>query len=86
MNQSVILILHEQKAGEFVVVINSKGENLRIDNEKSFSDSGGKLYAAILKGVIRWDNSHFSRECKYNLYSLIVKQKETSVNHTALLI
>ena len=33
-----------QEAGEFVVAINSKGENLRVDIEKSFSDDDGNLY------------------------------------------
>ena len=33
-----------QEAGEFVIAINSKGENLRVDIEKSFSDEDGKLY------------------------------------------
>lgn len=33
-----------QEAGEFIVGISSKGENLRVDIEKSYCDEDGKLY------------------------------------------
>ena len=33
-----------QEAGEFIVGISSKGENLRVDIEKSYCDEEGKLY------------------------------------------
>lgn len=33
-----------QEAGEFIVSINSQGENLRVDMEKTYSDDDGRLY------------------------------------------
>ena len=33
-----------QEAGEFIVGISSKGENLRVDMEKSYCDEDGTLY------------------------------------------
>lgn len=33
-----------QEAGEFIIEISSKGENLRVDMEKSYCDEDGTLY------------------------------------------
>lgn len=74
-----------QEAGEFVVAINSKGENLRVDIEKSFSDDDGKLYMQpfpkaqqdeIIKAFQEAANTIF--------YSLIADQKKASVKDTTL--
>ena len=74
-----------QEAGEFVVAINSKGENLRIDIEKSFSDDDGKLYIqpfpkALQDEIIR----AFQEAANTIFYSLIEDQKKASAKDTSL--
>ncbi len=65
-----------QEAGEFIVAINTKGENLRVDMEKSYSDDNGKLYIQPFPKdqqdeIIR----SFQEAANSIFYSLIEEQK-----------
>lgn len=75
-----------QEAGEFVVAINSKGENLRVDIEKSYSDDDGKLYIqpfpkALQDEIIR----DFQKAANEIFSSLTEEQKNISVKNANLL-
>lgn len=66
-----------QEAGEFVVAVNSKGENLRVDIEKSFSDDDGKLYKQPFpKGLQDEIIRDFQEAANTIFYSLIENQKK----------
>jgi len=74
-----------QEAGEFVVAINSKGENLRVDIEKSFSDDDGKLYVQPFPKELQDEIIRaFQKAANTIFYSLIEEQKQVSVNNAAL--
>ena len=71
-----------QEAGEFVVAINSKGENLRVDIEKSFSDDDGNLYIQPFSKGLQ-DEIHqrpFKMPQNSIFYSLIEEQKKATAN------
>lgn len=70
-----------QEAGEFVVAINSKGENLRVDIEKSFSDDDGNLYIQpFSKGLQDEIIKAFQDASNSIFYSLIEEQKKATAN------
>lgn len=70
-----------QEAGEFVVAINSKGENLRVDIEKSFSDDDGNLYIQpFSKGLQDEIIRAFQDASNSIFYSLIEEQKKATAN------
>ena len=74
-----------QEAGEFVVAINSRGENLRVDIEKSFSDDDGKLYVQPFPKELQDEIIRaFQKAANTIFYSLIEEQKQVSVNNAAL--
>ena len=74
-----------QEAGEFVVAINSKGENLRVDIEKSFSDDDGKLYVQPFPKELQDEIIRAFQEAANTIfYSLIEEQKRASVNNATL--
>ena len=65
-----------QEAGEFIVGISSKGENLRVDIEKSYCDEDGKLY------IQPFPKSHqdeiirlFQKAANEIFYALIAEQR-----------
>lgn len=65
-----------QEAGEFVVAINSKGENLRVDIEKSFSDDDGKLCVQPFPKELQDEIIRTFQDAANKIfYSLIEEQK-----------
>ena len=67
-----------------MVAINSKGENLRVDIEKSFSDDG-KLYVQPFPKELQDEIIRaFQKAANTIFYSLIEEQKQVSVNNAAL--
>lgn len=65
-----------QEAGEFIVSINSKGENLRVDIDKSYYDEDGRMCVQPFPKnqqdeIIR----NFQEACNRIFYELIEKQK-----------
>lgn len=75
-----------QEAGEFVIAINSKGENLRVDIEKSFSDDEGKLYIQPFAKELQDEIIRAFQEAANTIfYSLIEEQKKGSISNTALM-
>lgn len=81
----VVSYVCTQEAGEFVVAINSKGENLRVDIEKSFSDDDGKLYVQPFPKELQDEIIRaFQKAANTIFYSLIEEQKQVSVNNAAL--
>ena len=74
-----------QEAGEFVVAINSKGENLRVDIEKSFSDDDGTLYVQPFPKELQDEIIRaFQEAANIIFYSLIEEQKSLSAKNTNL--
>ena len=70
-----------QEAGEFVVAINSKGENLRVDIEKSFSDDDGNLYIQPFSKGLRDEIIKAFQDASNSIfYSLIEEQKKATAN------
>ena len=68
-----------QEAGEFIIGISSKGENLRVDMEKSYCDEDGSLYIQPFPKnqqdeIIRL----FQKSANDIFYKLISKQKNKS--------
>jgi len=64
-----------------VVAINSKGENLRVDIEKSFSDDDGNLYIQpFSKGLQDEIIKAFQDASNSIFYSLIEEQKKATAN------
>lgn len=71
-----------QEAGEFVIAINSKGENLRVDMEKSFSDEDGKLYTQPFPKTQQDEIIRAFQEAANSIfYTLIADQKNSVVNN-----
>lgn len=74
-----------QEAGEFVVAINSRGENLRVDIEKSFSDDDGTLYVQPFSKELQDEIIRaFQEAANIIFYSLIEDQKSFSAKSTNL--
>lgn len=70
-----------QEAGEFIIGISSKGENLRVDMEKSYFDEDGTLYIQPFPKnqqdeIIRL----FQKSANDIFYELITEQKNKSAN------
>lgn len=70
-----------QEAGEFIIGISSKGENLRVDMEKSYCDEDGTLYIQPFPKnqqdeIIRL----FQKSANDIFYELITEQKNNSSN------
>lgn len=70
-----------QEAGEFIIGISSKNENLRVDMEKSYCDEDGTLYIQPFPKsqqdeIIRL----FQKSANDIFYSLITEQKRRSAN------
>lgn len=70
-----------QEAGEFIIGISSKNENLRVDMEKSYCDEDGTLY------IQPFPKSHqdeiiqlFQKSANDIFYALITEQKSRSAN------
>lgn len=74
-----------QEAGEFVIAINSKGENLRVDIEKSFSDEDGNLYTQPFPKELQDEIIRAFQEAANTIfYSLIEEQKRSSTKNANL--
>ena len=65
-----------QEAGEFIVSISSKGDNLRIDIEKTYADEEGKLYIQPFPKEQQDEIIRSFQETANNVfYELIAEQK-----------
>ena len=69
----------KQEAGEFVVSINSKGDDLRVDIEKSYCDEDGRLYVQPFPKDQQDEIIQlFQKAANETFYSLIESQKKES--------
>ena len=69
----------------FVVAINSRGENLRVDIEKSFSDADGTLSVQPFSKELQDEIIRaFQEAANIIFYSLIEDQKSFSAKSTNL--
>lgn len=71
-----------QEAGEFIISINSKGEDLHVNIEKSFSDDDGKLYIQPFSKELQYEIIRKFQESANDIfYSLIKEQEETAAKN-----
>ena len=68
-----------QEAGEFIVCINSKGEDLRVDIERSYYDEDGRLYVQPFPKEQQDEIIQLFQNAANELfYNLIEKQAEAA--------
>lgn len=70
-----------QEAGEFIIGISSKGENLRVDMEKSYFDEDGTLYIQPFPKIQQDEIIRlFQKSANDIFYQLITEQKSKSIS------
>jgi len=75
----------KQEATEFVVSVNSKNEDLRIDIDKSYAEEDGRLYHQPLPKSDQDEIIHAVQTEANNIYDILrEKQKETPVVRAAV--
>lgn len=73
-----------QEAGEFIVSINSKGKDLRVDIDKSYADDDGRLYIQPFPKALQDEIIQKFQEAANNVYANLQHQQRQQTISTAM--